>query len=501
MQVRHSSSNSGATPPRSGRIGAERIRPLRGGVAPAHWYLLPICLLACLSFAWFDTIGGWDFFRPEILGTYYDAQAHGLLHGRFDVPKSAIAPEAFIRDGKYYGYFGIAPALPRILLNAVWPRMYGRWSRLSMMLACIVNVLLVCRLAVLADNSAHADPPARWRKFCIGLFALSATVGSTNLFLASRAHVFHEAVIWGSALALACGSFAIRYVLEERRSDLMLAGICAVSAFFCRATAGAGALGLLLLLAGKTWRKTRGDAAISLAFVAAAVALYFSITYAKFHSFDGVPVRLYQQYIDDPARMQITGGRQIHPENLRAGLYNFFTLAPPEMHRGFPWLFMNYRPTVFPETKMDYFERYCSIPAGEPALALLALIGVFAILLWHRGSIGTFGLPALAMFLGGSVVLLTVGISERYMHDFYPFLVIAGAAGAARIGAVKWPIGRWVLGGVLVPLAVFGVCANTAFALDWQRTAAHGTPQSHKDQYRAWQSSVDSLVSRCLEKL
>jgi MFS family permease len=485
--------------------GEITIRPLRGGVA-RHWYLLPICLLACLAFAWVDTVGDWNFFRRETLGSYYDAQANSILHGHLDVPKSEIIPEAFVRGGKFYGYFGMAPALPRMVLNAIWPQLYGRWSRLSMMLACIVNVMFACLLAINADNAVHADPPDRWRKLWIGLFAITASVGSTNLFLASRAHAFHEAIIWAGALGLACCYFAIRYRQESQRSSLVLLGIFALLAFFCRATVGAGCLLLLtfLVISGALRLRRggiRGGILIPLTFIIAAVVLYFTINYAKFHTFDGVPVRLYEQYIEDPSRMKITGGRQIHPENLRAGLYNYFTFSGLEIHRGFPWLFMTYHPTVFHETHMDCIEDFCSIPAGEPGLAAMALIGVMAMVLWRRGKIGTFGLPALAMFAGGSVVLVTVGLTERYMHDFYPFLIVAGAVGAVRIGAVGNPIGRWVLAGTIIPLSLLGVCTMAAFTIDWQRTGSPSHLAAAHQQYLDWQSTIDSAVARGLEKL
>jgi hypothetical protein len=487
-----------------------------------YWYLLPILLMACLAFAWVDTIGDWDFFRPETLGSFYDAQAHSLLHGHLDVPKSAIIPEAFVRDGKYYGYFGMVPALPRMVLDTIWPQLYGRWSRLSMMLACIVNVVVACRLAIVADDAVHPNVPDRWRKMWIGLFAITASIGSTNLFLASRAHTFHEAIIWAGALGIACCYFAIRYRRENQRSALVLAGLFAFLAFFCRATVGAGCLLLLIFLAlkgaqtstssaesrlrrggmfGKSAEKIRGGIFIPLAFVAASVTIYFTINYAKFHTLDGVPVRLYEQYIEDPSRMKVTGGRQIHPENLRAGLYNYFTFSGLEIHRGFPWFFMSWHPTVFPETHTDCIEDFSSIPAGEPALAAMALIGVMAMVLWRRGEIGTFDLPALAMFAGGSVVLVTVGITERYMHDFYPLLIVAGAAGTARIGAVTARTGRWVLGGILIPLTLLGVCINAAFTIDSQRTAVRGIPAAKEQQYLNWQSTVDSAVARCMEKL
>jgi hypothetical protein len=47
-----------------------------------------------------------EFFpQAGFLESFYDAQAQSLLHGRIDVPPEAIATEAFMRNGKAYGYF------------------------------------------------------------------------------------------------------------------------------------------------------------------------------------------------------------------------------------------------------------------------------------------------------------------------------------------------------------------------------------------------------------
>ena len=62
---------------------------------------------------------------------------------------------------------------------------------------------------------------------------------------------------------------------------------------------------------------------------------YFGINYAKFQTFDGVPVKYYGLYQKYPERMIATGGKQIHVENLPTGLASYF-LAPVRFRSEFP---------------------------------------------------------------------------------------------------------------------------------------------------------------------
>src|SRR5947207_7117196 len=72
-------------------------------------------------FFWMVTYGAGRLFEAEDFGQLYDAQARSLRSGRWDVAPEAIGEEAFIRDGKHYGYFGFVPAVPRMALNALFP--------------------------------------------------------------------------------------------------------------------------------------------------------------------------------------------------------------------------------------------------------------------------------------------------------------------------------------------------------------------------------------------
>jgi hypothetical protein len=468
-----------------------------------HYYLLPICFVIGVVFAWMATAGTWQFLFPGSL--FYDAQASSLWHGRLDVPLSAIGSEAFIRNGKFYGYFGIGPALPRMVLDAIWPRMFGLWTRLSLMLACAVNLPLTARLAIEGDRALSGDRPGRWRKFVIGLFVITATLGSTTLFIVSVPSIFHEAIMWGATLSLACGYFAVRYVREERRWLLVMMCACGVLGLFCRASVGAGSVLLMLLLSVRSIHRSRlarqlgggggqrrggdkrglGDAAIAGACAIVAAALFFSINYAKFRTFESIPLRLYSYYANRPRLLRLSGGHHFYIENVPAGFCNVFKLGPIEHYKEFPWFIMTDRVTRFSQTRMVWVEPYCPIPTSEPALTLFALTGIIA-MAWKGSRQSEYRLATICTFCGAAVVLASISISERYMHDFYPFLVLAGSAGSAKIGAIKTTGARRAVAELLIFLLILSVLLLSAFTLLIQRAGFEPIPQAARDQFNAW---------------
>src|SRR5271163_1399615 len=59
--------------------------------------------------------GTFELFAPEMFGRVFDNMLVHLLHGEFTVDASVIDYEAFTRNGKTYSYFGIFPALLRLV--------------------------------------------------------------------------------------------------------------------------------------------------------------------------------------------------------------------------------------------------------------------------------------------------------------------------------------------------------------------------------------------------
>src|SRR4051812_20768492 len=162
-----------------------------------HAYIFPSFVVSLLVWCSFVTWGDWKFFQPEEFCGFYDAYARSILHGHFDVPRSAIGLEAFTFEGKTYGYFGIAPALLRIPLVLIFPNMDRQWSRVMMLIAATIS--LVCAYALLRMFRDAARELTTGERLLHSIFILAAGVGSTLVFLVGRSYTFHEALIWSGA--------------------------------------------------------------------------------------------------------------------------------------------------------------------------------------------------------------------------------------------------------------------------------------------------------------
>lgn len=507
-------------------VRSPTLAPARGAIT----YLFPslaLCLLLC---AWMVTWGDWTLFQTGTFCGFYDAQARAMLQGQLEVPPSAIGFEAFIRDGKSYGYYGIGPSLPRIGLVVLWPGMDGRWSRAMMLAACCIN--LWCAVRILRWVGQR-QPPCRMAKWLHNLFILCAGIGSTNLFLLCRSYTYHEAIMWGATFALLFAVGLVTYLHTPRLPTLIWTGLAAFMSFQSRPTAGAGALlGMIVLFSGlgvrcmrrrgfwqrwDRWRPpflpapgTREEpcpnsttsaghaiahtdrpllhALVALALILLTLGVYFGVTYAKFHTLDGVPVKYYRLYMDDPRRLAITQGRQIHPENLPTGLANYFGFRAFHLDPVFPWVYLSRQPVYLGSPAIDSVEQFSSIPISMPALTLLALIGAGPLLFARTAALARFRLPALTLALGGGVMLMTVGITHRYVHDFYPFLLIASAAGVARLAAA--PSKGFV--GLFAFLTLLSVALNFMFAMEYQRLAEFGTPPAKRQEFLHVQQRVNA---------
>lgn len=129
-------------------------------------------------------------------------------------------------------------------------------------------------------------------------------------------------------------------------------------------------------------------------------------------------------------------------------------------------------------------EPFSSVAISMPALALLAIVGVLALAGRPDERLRSARLPAAALSLGGGIILMTVGITERYLHDFYPALMVCGAVGVARIETWKRPP---VVNPALTVLTAISIWFNCAFSLVHQRTIPWGVPAPKRAQFAQWQ--------------
>lgn len=474
-----------------------------------HGYVLPSFLISILVWSWFVTWGDWKFFEHEDFCGFYDGYARSILHGHLDVPRSAIGVEAFTFQGNAYGYFGIGPALLRIPLVLMFPNMDGLWSRLMMLIAATISLICAYRIMRMIRGSSAVSNRAQ--QVLDSLFVLSAGIGSTTVFLVGRSFTYHEALVWCGAFALLFTCTMLRYLVNGSRGSLALAGLFAFMSFHCRPTAGAGALlAMTVLAAVLIWRAinksdtgqslfafapvrtTVGDALIATIVVAITLSTYFGVNYAKFRTFEATPLRYYDFYAEFPKRLNATEGQQIHLKNIPTGLATYFGVHGVRLKDKFPWFYLEEEATFIGSPANDLIESFSTVPVSMPALTLLALIGASALMLGPNDMLRRARLPAAALLLGGGIMLATVCITERYLHDFYPALIVCGAAGIARLDSGKHSP---MMTTAVAMLTAVSIVLNCSFSLTHQRENL-GAPPAKLAEYEQMQASINRFLGR-----
>jgi hypothetical protein len=474
-----------------------------------HVYILPSIFLSLIVCAWFVTWGDWKFFEPEGFCGFYDAQALSMLDGRFDVPPAAIGDEAFIFHGKAYGYYGIGPSILRIPLVLAFENMDGRWSRMMMFIGCAINLFCAYRIVRLIRKEPAVT--SRTQRLLHSLFIICAGIGSTNIFLAGRSFTYHEAIMWGGAFSLLFAWTILKYLAQPSYGRLALAGLFAFMAFHCRPTVGTGAiLAMSVIGAILAWRALThsratqslfalkiiarpGRHALLAAFmVMMTLATYLGVNYAKFRTFNGIPLQYYAWYHAIPIRMKITGGKQLHLENIPTGIATYFGIHGLSFTHAFPWVSPVHEASIVGSPAIDVVENFSTYPVSMPALSLLAVSGCAVLLRGSTGMIRRARLPALTLLLGGGIILATVGITERYLHDLYPALIMVAAVGVSRMESDKHALAKT---GVIAMLTLISIALNCSFSLIHQRTTT-GAPPVKQAEFKQLQQSMDELFRR-----
>jgi hypothetical protein len=472
-----------------------------------HAYILPSFLVSILICAWFVTWGDWTFVEREDFCGYYDAEARSLIAGHFDVPPAAIGAESFTFQGKTYGYFGIGPALLRIPLVVLFKNMDGRWSRLMMFLACTLN--LICAYRILRSLPHEQGANSASRRLLHSLFVLCAAIGSTNIFLVARSFTFHEAIMWGSTFALLFTCAILSYFARPSKALLILAGASAFMSLHSRATVGAGPLLVMTVIAGiLIWRAFGNSKALETTFgfiatpqsgshaliAGAAVVLiltsYFAVNYAKFHTLDGIPMKYYDCYLQNPHYLAVTGGHQLHLKNVPTTLVSYLGFRGLWIGPKFPWLFPSRDATFIGSPAIVLEEGFSTFPVSMPALFALGLLGCLPLLRGSGETVRRLRLPAIALLLGGGIVLGAVALTERYLHEFYPVLIVCAAVGVSRVEREKYSGGVSIL---FAALALISIAVNCSFALENQRLDAWsvgGVPAAKKAEFKKFQRSI-----------
>jgi hypothetical protein len=458
----------------------------------SHVAFLATAAACLLVFAAVLTGGTFRFVAADAFGDQYDWQARSLLQGRLDLPPEARTAESFVFEGRTYIYFGPTPALLRLPFALVDVG-FGKLTRVFMLagfgawlVGAYVVLLHVTRLARGPGSSPSAG--------LVVLFTSAAGLGSTMLFLASRAYLYHEAILCGAAFALWGGWCVLRWLAEPARAWWLGALACGVLAVHARPPAGLFALGLLgaaalaLALRGGAWRRPLAVAALA----GAGILSFNAVSYLKFRSLEGAPLRLHVQYGD--ARLAAIRGRNFHVENLRHN-FDAYAWRPHFVFRPtFPYLCTAPHPgDDYREARIDLAEPTLAVPWSMPALALLAFAGgAWAFARWRAAR-----LPLLLVAAGSAPMVLAllaaIAISQRYTGDFCPPLALAAAFGIVALDLLPAPARRlaWP---ALALLAVASVLVTLALALHYQGEVVWGVPDEFKARYQMLRQAADSAL-------
>ena len=492
-----------------------------------------------ISFAVFAIIltatsGHFDLLRADQFGNFFDAQAHSLMHGHWNVPAKEVSFEGIRRGSNTYIYFGLWPSLLRMPVIAIVPSLYGRLTQLSMLLAFTVF------LFALADLHWQVRTMLRPNRVCgrfeSAVIVLAIAGGSSALFMASRPIVYNEAILWGIALSSLAYGRIIRLIHRQTPQALFVACLTSLLALFSRPSVGLGPVVALAIVAvaqvlrallegnarkwlthldwlgadGPTPKRRPGWIGGWSASVAIPIVLYASVNFARFNSAFSIPWADYVEYGYNPQfrlALMHNNGSYFGAKFLPTTLLQYLRPDAISFSPLFPWLtFPPHRATIVGNVDLIARTMATSITASMPVLSILCTLGI-VVALWPRlvgeRDVATLRAPMVGSIVGTFPILGAAYIGNRYLGDFVPLLVIGSLAGLHSL--LRWreqgleqsdSVRRKILNLVVAFIAlfaVFGLWANTSLALVYQRLADPVNLQQRTDMVTL-QYQLDRLL-------
>ena len=460
--------------PSETEISAGRRRFITAVVIGAAAVTIPY-----LWMLWALWSGSPDPLRGVPYDNFYDLQARSMFQGHLNIPNGYMGIEAFLHNGRQYTYFGVFPSILRMPILVLTHRFDGKLTAPSMLLAWVAtgvfSSLLFWRLRIIIRGRTIMG---RAEAAAFGVLTATIMGGSVLLYLAATPFIYSEDFAWSVPLTVGA-LFALLGVLEHPTWGRVVAsGLLILAVSLNRTPAGYGCTIGALLIGG--WfafgreKATRRRWALPLLAVAIVPFLAnCAVTYAKF----GIPVGL-------PMADQVWAHVNAHRRNfLAANAGKAFSLRflPSTLLAYFQPFGLHVTsifPFVTPPTTparvvggavLDQTYPTASLPATMPLLFLLGCWGtVTAFRPKGFGRIGLTRIILVTAAAGSAGVLLWGYISERYLADFMPFLIVAGGIGLIdiwrRLDARPIRAKRITLG-VICLTGAFCIMANVAIAI------------------------------------
>jgi len=440
----------------------------------------------------------WQLFaRGPFTADFYDAQARALSRGHLHVPAEVAGIEGFLVDGKVQLYYGIVPALARLPVAAVTDALDGRLVVVSQLLGLSVGALAAARLYRRARAALAVPAPAHEAVVC-GVLAAAVGLATPLAFLSARAIVYHEAELWGAALALLGFERVVVWWSSRAPRDLAVASAVAALAVSTRGSSGTGpalALGLLAVLLAV--RRQGRLAALTACAALVPVGLYAVVNLARFGTLFSVP---FEQQLLNPfspqrrAALEANDGSLFGPQFLPTALLQYLRPDTLELRSLLPWVQWGPRARVVGDAVFDTVDRAASLPVTAPLFLALSVPGGWVAL---RRRVPVAWAACLVAGTAATIPTLSIAfVAHRYLADLVPPVVLATCLGLPVVMA--WFAGRGAgvraaLVGVSVVALAGAVYVNASLAVLAQRLYLLPSQERTRD-FVALQYGVHDVV-------
>lgn len=432
---------------------------------PCALKLWPAILVLATILWIFTTTGGNQIFVNEMLSEAYDSHAEHLLQGNLDVDGNAIRHEVMLVNGHSRMYFGSFPAFVRMPLNLIYPNGRGNWGRITGF--CAGMIALTAFAGLVQIGLRRSQISTRWR-YIIGITSLVGfAFASPLLLLLGNLSIYGEAIIWALAWSVAALYFALHSLETEGWAltrSLLGFSLCTAAAVFSRATFGAPLILLAGVLAFRVFRRNPvRNLAVLLLPAGAALICHLYMSYAKFGNFSGMNLKY---SINPPQREFALKNGIFRVERVPYTFADYFYLWRPKIQHGHGPVFLRagrapYNPHGL--FVMPFTETYSSLLWSAGWIVICGFTGLL-LLLWPKNS-NWFDRAIAAVLLTQWIsILCYMGLCQRYVAEFFPFLVFAFIF-FLRTGRAAYHL-RYLLIAVVLASVVINSVTTVAWLLE-----------------------------------
>ncbi len=382
-----------------------------------------------------------------------------LLSGDFAIDRSVIGDEAYVRAGRTYAYFGIVPALARIVF---WPFLDLRTTSVSSIVCTVLAFVTSCvNFATLQLSQGFP----KQRALRQGLLFCTFFAG-LPFYLVARHSTYVESALWALMFAAIYIHVFVKGFAGAQATGrglwllAALAGLCLNT----RVTTGLTlSLGVSALVLSRVWeggkppRMREAAPALRTSLVACAVLSLFLMLaffvndrrWGNFLEFADLKRQTFQIHAH-PERLTILLKYGLfNPDRLAFGLQYYFLpvwgLFGPDGHSVLnPFMLQQMHGAEFPPSSFFLTDAVYVWMIGLWLLGVIRRGGAAPVEAGRRESAGSLG--QIVAFAPVPLLMLThIYMALRYRIEFFPLLFFAAWLAFDRLGSdAFWRRRQWV---------------------------------------------------------